>query len=95
MGKNTKKKLKRLLNDMARPSVAMETRSLINDMDHNCNTQYSIYVLRNGFNVVCRNSRVDNRGNTTESKVSIHYVATLAEIPSVLAANGASAAMGI
>ncbi len=95
MGKNNKKKLKRLLRGINGPSVAVETNSLINDMNHNCNTQYTIYVLQNGYNVVCRNSKTDLRGNTSESKVSIMYVATLAEIPSVLAANGAARMMGI
>lgn len=95
-----RKKMKKMLRKkMSAPTPQAFTQQngdpLDSLMGHTCELICSVYQIGNGFNVVCHRQKYDQRGNTSERVTSIVFVSKLADIPTVMASNGAMNKMGV
>lgn len=95
-----RKKMKKMLRKkMSAPTPTLypqqDNGPLDGVMVQTCELICSVYQIGNGFNVVCHRQKHDQRGNTSERITSIVFVSKLADIPTVMATNGAMNKMGV
>lgn len=71
------------------------TQELVRHLDGSCEAQFTIYKVENGYNILVMRQRWDSSGSCISRTHKIIYVKSMAEIPTVMIANGAADKLGV
>ena len=71
------------------------TEEFVQQLDRSCEAQFTIYKVENGYNIHVMRQHWDSSGSCISRTHKIIYVKSIAEIPTVMIANGAADKLGV